>query len=156
MPYDFQSPDSTYFVDFHGLEEITGYGGSAWIDHYDTTDCTPNNGWVAGSYSVPLGGSEHLFIDHPTVNEPPCGALAAVRTKGASSQTFGGVDQPFQWRDSSDRVSGFMLPSAYGHDIINIDSAFVELYASTVIGSCVTVNMWMPDHPTFSNVVAEL
>ncbi|MCB9217179.1 MAG: hypothetical protein H6616_15005 [Ignavibacteria bacterium] len=151
LPYDFQSPDSTYFVDFHGLEEITGYGGSAWIDHYDTTDCTPNNGWVAGSYSVPLGGSEHLFIDHPTVNEPPCGGFGSrADEKGASSQTFGGVDQPFQWRDSSTGYLSFMLPSAYGHDIINIDSAFVELYASTVIGSCVTVNMWMPDHPTFS------
>ena len=156
LPYDFQSPDSTYILDYTGVDVRTGYAATGWNNLYDTIDCTPNNGVVAGSTWDPLGYSGEFFVDKPLIISPNCNGGFDTSTvserKGGSVQDLegGGTDIPWNHRSSATATLSFSMPVATGTEILSLDSGFVDLYVSAVMGECVTVNVTMPEYETFA------
>ena len=155
LPYDFQSHDSVYTFDYTGLESLIGYAATGWTVYYDTIDCNPNDP-LAGSSSDPLGGSPNFFIDKPLKLRPKCGGghdtVEVTEQKGASTQALGTSNIPWTHRSPAKATLSFAMPSAQGHDILSLDSAFVDLYVATIIGECVTVKVTMPEFETFEKI----
>ena len=153
LPYDFQSLDSIYRFDYSGLESLIGYARTGWTTYHDTIGCDPNSLTTPGRTIDYFGGAPGFFVDKPLKLHPRCAGgydtVEAAERKGAGTQATVTADIPWTHRSPAKATLSFIMPEAHGNEILSLDSAFVELYITTIIGKCVTLKVTMPDYKTF-------
>ena len=150
LPFDFQSPDSIYQLDVEGLEYSSGYGNTVWKSVYDTVWC---GGTLPGFAVETTHWSPALFTNRPMILVPKCGGgydtLSQRERKGPSTQTTGNANLPYMYDTAAKGSFSFTVKPPKVDEILRLDSAFVDLYVSRVVGSCVTVKFLMPAFTTF-------
>ncbi|MGE3801092.1 MAG: hypothetical protein AB7H80_08745, partial [Candidatus Kapaibacterium sp.] len=150
LPYDFQSLDSIYIGEVEGEEKTYGYGSTSWTTHYDTTWC---GGSPSSSYHQEVNHTDYsLYCNRPLIIIPKCdGTFDSVSTrevKGPNTQATTSTDRPYIYDSPAKAFLRLPMPPNV-EEILSLDSAFVDIYVTTVIGQCVNLKVTLPAYETF-------
>ena len=155
LPYDFQSPDSIFYFDIDGLEVTRGSGSSTWQEihseeHYELGTCLLLPGSTHDSLYTEYFGS--FMVNRPPWLTPNCpvGGYTISSTDEKAGASIQSTAYDYIYTNKTPAIATLGMPVQNpASELLSLDSAFLELYVSSVAGECVTLHVTIPAYETF-------
>ncbi|MEP7217869.1 MAG: hypothetical protein ABI876_03080, partial [Bacteroidota bacterium] len=141
LPYDFQSTDNAYAEDIEGYDSSASFGYSTYNITDDYVICDPFRSLPPGPVTTGYAVYDHLYVDNPVNTIPTC-PDCSPSAKGDRS-LMGLCGDPIAYSTRSPAMGGLDFPVVPDGvtSIVSLDSAYIRLLVSSVIGECVTLKV---------------
>ncbi len=146
MPGDFQNADTIYADTVTGRDTADGYGTT----RYDVTDAWQDCGQTDPPTPASVTTTEtrwgELYADKPAFTAPECPSCSGAQEKHEHAGVLADCHSPINYQQQHPAVgtATFIVLPPDVTRILSLDSAYVRLFVTSVVGQCVTMKVSVP------------
>lgn len=147
LPGDFQNPDSVFAREYQATDSSEGYGHTDYNVNFRWIDCV-----VTDTITPPLDSlTAHtdygaLYADNPTIVAPDCPPCNEAEEKHPGRAIQAACWSPIQYIERTPAIGRFSIATVPPGttSIVSLDSAYLRLYITSVLGECVNFTVRIP------------